>query len=517
MKLKKFLSFALAAVLLLCSAPAAFGETLIGLGTVTAGTEIDMLIPGVTGDNSAVKEGSALPSGCRIETELKDGAYRHYLRGTPLVAGNYSFELVFFQEGEALPTVRCSLTVMPAAPTVSASSAISCYIGDTVCVSVTASSPDGSTLSYQWYSSSSGTPGSGTAISGAVSDLYSPPTASAGIKYYYCTVTSTSNELSSSTTSVPIQVRVTEPVISSVSVLSLPGKLNYRKGETLDASGLKLRVYYGNGTTADISEGFELRPVQLTAVGEQEITVSYGGCYCSFKVTVEEEEEKIVRIEISSLPSKLTYTAGERLDTTGMVVRLYTNLDNFKDVTSGFSCDPVLLSTVGTQTVKVNYGSKSCTFTVTVKEKNELKSLSLASLPTQTVYTVGDSLNTTGLSLSAVYSDRTDTVTSGFSCSPTVLSKAGVQPVTVSFNGKECSFNVTVNEVQPTEAPQPTAQPSEAPVLPTVTPVPEKVESGGNHGIIVAVLIISVVALIGLGAYFYLTTVKNIDIFKKKK
>ncbi len=82
-----------------------------------------------------------------------------------------------------------------------------------------------------------------------------------------------------------------------------------------------------------------------------------------------------------------------------------------------------------------------------------LSSISVSKNPNKTTYTVGDTLDTTGLTIKANYSDNTSkTLTSGFTVSPSgVLSTAGTKTITVTFEGKTTTFNVTVNEKTPEE------------------------------------------------------------------
>jgi len=58
-------------------------------------------------------------------------------------------------------------------------------------LTVVANSPDGGTLSYQWYSNTTNSNTGGTAISGATSASFMPPTATVGTLYYYVVVTNT--------------------------------------------------------------------------------------------------------------------------------------------------------------------------------------------------------------------------------------------------------------------------------------------------------------------------------------
>ena len=68
-------------------------------------------------------------------------------------------------------------------------------------------------------------------------------------------------------------------------------------------------------------------------------------------------------------------------------------------------------------------------------------------MPAKTVYFKGESLDTTGLILSVNKSDGTTVnVTDGFICSPTVLNKTGIQTITVVYDSKSASFDITVEE-----------------------------------------------------------------------
>ena len=99
----------------------------------------------------------------------------------------------------------------------------------------------------------------------------------------------------------------------------------------------------------------------------------------------------------------------------------------------------------------VNGLTSNCTINV---KKEEVTSLTIATKPTKTNYYVGDTLNTAGLTLKAAYNNgTTQTITGGFTCTPTALSTAGAQTVTVNYGGKTATFTVSV----------------ELPVLPFVT------------------------------------------------
>lgn len=59
-------------------------------------------------------------------------------------------------------------------------------------ITVTATSPDGGTLTYQWFSNTTNSTSGGTAIDGATKASYKPPMPALGVTmYYYCEVTNT--------------------------------------------------------------------------------------------------------------------------------------------------------------------------------------------------------------------------------------------------------------------------------------------------------------------------------------
>ncbi len=83
-----------------------------------------------------------------------------------------------------------------------------------------------------------------------------------------------------------------------------------------------------------------------------------------------------------------------------------------------------------------------------VGKKTNEPALTLVSAPAKTAYTVGETLDTAGLTLR--YSDafgRERTVTEGFVCEPQTLSAAGTQTVSVTYGDLSVTFDVTVKKL----------------------------------------------------------------------
>jgi hypothetical protein len=79
--------------------------------------------------------------------------------------------------------------------------------------------------------------------------------------------------------------------------------------------------------------------------------------------------------------------------------------------------------------------------------KPTLTSLSITTLPEKQSYIVGETLDTKGMILTAVYSDGTrEAISSGFTWSPTILTEAADTTISVNYGGMTALFGVFVNE-----------------------------------------------------------------------
>ena len=502
---KRFLSLLLIILLLCAAVPcAAFADNTIiaNLGKAPAGKYLDQLV-GTTESGTASCVGGTLPAGCSVVTEQKSSGACHYLRGTPMSAGVYEFTLSVKDDSSAqLATLTCSLTVTPAEPSLTVSSNVSCFLGDAATVNVRATVADSGSLSFRWFSSPYNSTANGTFIEGATGSSLQVSTSAVGTNYYYCEVTNTNNGSSTSVLSPTIQVSVSEPVLSSISINAMPAAREYKVGDRLNTSGLEIIVKYSNGTSVIVSSGFDVSPTTLNTAGTQNITVSYLGKTCTFPVLVTEAEQVVESILIVSEPTKREYTVGEWLDTSGLKLRIQTNKSTF-DVTTGFSCTPMLLEKEGRQQITVNYGSKSAAFTVNVLPAEEkIESISVKNMPTKLSYSAGDRLDISGMVLEVTMNTgKTEEVSTGFSCTPMLLEKEGRQQITVSYQGKTCTFELVVSAAaEQTPAPEESAEPVETP---QVTPKPDIPRESHTGALVVVIVIAAAVALAALGAYVF--------------
>lgn len=230
-------------------------------------------------------------------------------------------------------------------------------------------------------------------------------------------------------------LKIYEDKISSLT-LTPPTKTSYALGEELNLDGMVAKLNYSDksvGTTAYTVSGYD-----KTKVGKQTVTVSYGDYSANFDVTV----NGISSIEVTP-PTKTTYLEGQDLNTDGIVVTAVTSDNQRITVPAGYSVRGFNKTKLGKQTITVTYQGLSTEFEVNV---NSVKSIELTK-PTKLEYKYGESLDTSGMSVKAIYDDnQSEVIKSDYSVTGYDKTKSGTQTITVTYRNQTATFDVTVAE-----------------------------------------------------------------------
>lgn len=258
----------------------------------------------------------------------------------------------------------------------------------------------------------------------------------------------------------------TQAEIVRIEIERLPDKTEYKIGEKLKLTGLSVLGYHEDETFEKLTEGLTIFPEgPFDTEGDNEIFIMYEDLIVSFIVKVSagdnsgsssessSGEAAVSSIEILTKPNKLEYKIGEKIDITGLVVRVYKEDNSYEDVTvtsktEGFSFEPKLetvFSVEGEQTIKVTYDNFSAKFTVKVTDI-AVKSIEILKKPNKLEYTVGEALDTTGLVIRVTKENgSTEDITTGFSVAPSgTLNTEGNVTVTVTYKEQTATFDVTV-------------------------------------------------------------------------
>ena len=276
---------------------------------------------------------------------------------------------------------------------------------------------------------------------------------------------------------LPLTVRQRqERKISSVTIDTLPRKTAYNDGDRLDTTGLQLLVKYSDGSYERVSSGFTAGPtvIKYNNTSTANVAVRYQGYTATYQISVRSSQQavsdQVQRIEILSSPRKTSYTVGEALDTTGLMIRVYSYDGRYLDIGEGFECSPTRFNGTGNQAVIVSFAGKTATFTVAVQEARRVYGLTITSMPANRSYAAGDTISAAGLVLQLQTNSGYETITSGYSISPRVASGTGTQMVTVSYEGLTANYTVEVHANNiPRVSPTPATVTTPAATMPGVT------------------------------------------------
>ncbi len=204
--------------------------------------------------------------------------------------------------------------------------------------------------------------------------------------------------------------------LEDIEIASQPAKLTYFEGEDIDLTGMEVKEVLSDGSKVGIalaSVTTDYDKTDITA-GTRDVTVTYSKNGQNYTATFEITIEAIVieSIEITAQPAKLTYTAGEDIDLTGMEVKEVLS-DGSKvnialaSVTTDYDKTDI---TAGTREITVTYSKNGEDYTATFEITVEavvvtLESIEITANPTKLTYNAGESLDLTGMTVKAVFSD----------------------------------------------------------------------------------------------------------------
>lgn len=248
---------------------------------------------------------------------------------------------------------------------------------------------------------------------------------------------------------VTFTVKIYARAVQSIQIKAQPAKVRYFVGEDLDLTGLEVEALYQLHT-----EDVDLEDVEITgfdssaAAEDQVVTITYAGKTATFVVDI--INKSVESIAMKTSVTKVNYYVGDTLDIAGGEIEVSYD-DNSKETIAlsetGVAVTGFDSTTAGEKEVTVTYKEKTTTFVVMVYTK-EVKSIEIVNTPTKVTYFVGETLNTNGIEVKAIYQlheeivDNSELSFTGFDST----SANNEVVVTVTYNGKTATFTVSVIE-----------------------------------------------------------------------
>lgn len=264
-------------------------------------------------------------------------------------------------------------------------------------------------------------------------------------------------------------IPVTVYQLLSIAVVKQPTKLAYYSGDQLNLSGVQIMAYFSDGTEEDVTADCTYTPEDgselVAATRFVSVTYSRGKVEKIETIPITVTQVVLEKIDVTEMP-KQAYKPGEKLDLSGMKVLASYNSGKTKDVTSNVTTVPVngtQLDDEGEQFVVVTYSEngtiKSTNFPIYVAEEVKLQKITIDEEPTTTTYKQGQTLDVSGIKVTAHYNDGQDKDVTQFCqydpINGSKLENTGPQVIKVSYTEEgvtvSATFTVTVEEKPPFE------------------------------------------------------------------
>ena len=117
-------------------------------------------------------------------------------------------------------------------------------------------------------------------------------------------------------------VKITELVMTSISISSKPSKTTYIEGIDLNLSGLSVKGNYNDGSSVKI-ENYTVSGYNKNKIGTQTVKVTYSGLSATFTVKVKEKSP--TGFKVYSNPARMEYYVGDSFDPFGITLKVSYN------------------------------------------------------------------------------------------------------------------------------------------------------------------------------------------------
>ena len=259
--------------------------------------------------------------------------------------------------------------------------------------------------------------------------------------------------------------------------LTEPTKVDYAYNEALDVTGGRIKVTWANGTVSNVNLTTNMvTGYNKTQLGVQTLTISNTFEYTLSNGTqIQDPKTMTYEVEVTNQaktititpPTKTEYEHGDKLDFTGGNIKIIyaDGTTQQKQITSNMvresngsqvNMAPTASDYINNEiskTLVIKYKEDNATGTVNypIKIKNVVSQISMSTEPTSKTYNIGDT--TYNLAGGAIKVTRkagnTETVAltdQGITLTnlSTLTTNKGTKPVTVTYEGKTTTFNITI-------------------------------------------------------------------------
>lgn len=234
--------------------------------------------------------------------------------------------------------------------------------------------------------------------------------------------------------------------IDRIKLTANPTKTKYIKGENFDPTGMEITAYYTDGTHQKITNYELIDNVNLQA-NQSVVRLSYTEDLITRTIAIPiKVTNDLIKLEIITPPDKTTYVAGEEFDATNMVVQAtfedgsLMKVDNY---TLANNYNLVKGQTYVTVIYTYDAVTKSVKQPITVT--NKVTGIILSVPPTKTMYVPGQTFDSTGMVVSAIYENGASQAITGYTITDGTIAE-GQSSVTISYKDPETNKVFTTTQ-----------------------------------------------------------------------
>ena len=223
-------------------------------------------------------------------------------------------------------------------------------------------------------------------------------------------------------------------------------KTKYIKGENFDPTGMVITAYYTDGTHQTVTN-YELIDNVNLQTDQNVVRLSYTEDLITRTIAIPiRVTNDLIKLEIITPPTKTTYVAGEDFDASNMVVQATFEDGSLMEV-NNYTLDNNYNLVKGQTYVTVLYTHDGITKSVhqTITVTNKVTGIMVSVPPTKTMYVPGQTFDSTGMVVSAIYENGASQAITGYTITDGTIAE-GQSNVTISYKDPETNKVFTTTQ-----------------------------------------------------------------------
>ena len=234
--------------------------------------------------------------------------------------------------------------------------------------------------------------------------------------------------------------------LDRIELTTNPTKTKYIKGENFDPTGMVITAYYTDGTHQTVTN-YELIDNVNLQTNQNVVRLSYTEDLITRTIAIPiRVTNDLIKLEIITPPTKTTYVAGEDFDASNMVVQATFEDGSLMEVNNYTLANNYNL-VKGQTYVTVQYTHDGITKSVkqTITVTNKVTGIIITVPPTKTLYVPGQTFDSTGMVVSAIYENGASQAITGYTITNGTIAE-GQSNVTISYKDPETNKVFTTTQ-----------------------------------------------------------------------